>query len=550
MDAGREVDRLGLAVERREPVAQGGAGGGGKERAAVELEGVGLGFAADLALVRAEVRELVDVSAGFEADREAGRVVTQNKTRTQGRGDMDVAALVGPERHAEEVRGGEGEGPRGGNLTRSSRSPRSFLLGRALRARGGDRRTFDLQTFDLQPFDDVRGNRRGCGDGAVGGEGEYEREIGRFVLIDEEREETGGIERAEEVGEGRVRAARAGGERGGAEGEADGRAGRGRRFGGEAAGLGGEEDAVFLPPRVERAGRGEVAVLLDEAALVHRLHADEEARRAVARGEADHVAQRRGRRVARAAGEEFRDAARGGGAGGAAQKRERVPLRAGGVGMGPDFVDAGDGEGAEGKEGVAVAADGVGGVVLGVEVSGEEEAACVAPAADGVEVGAAEARAVEAGIGGPDVRRGAVRGAAGVEPALHVGAEGAARRGGVFLLQPGPGAEARGRFAAREVDAHVVAGLVGEDADDGAVGQPRREALRVDLVREREEAGGGGGLADVHPAARAEGALPVPAAAGAREDAALGVAPGVVFGGNASAAGAARAVELVVEPDL
>ena len=173
----------------------------------------------------------------------------------------------------------------------------------------------------------------------------------------------------------------------------------------------------------------------------------------------------------------------------------------------------------------------------------------VAPFADRVEVGGDEARAVEPSVGRPDLGLGAVLRAARVEPALHVGAEGAARRRLVVLLEAGPAAQARDGLAARERDAHRVAGLVREEAGHGAVGEPRREARGVDLVRELEEASRRAGLADVRPAARAGRALPGPPAAGRGEDAELRIAPGLVLRGDAAAARAARPVELVVEPD-
>ena len=174
----------------------------------------------------------------------------------------------------------------------------------------------------------------------------------------------------------------------------------------------------------------------------------------------------------------------------------------------------------------------------------EENTRLVAPGADLVEVAGAEAPPHQLRVDRPHLDGGVVR-----EEALDVGAEVAPGLGAVFVLHADPAAEVDAAVGLQD-DVGVVAGLVGEDAEDGLRGEVLREALLVDLVRHLDEEADRLRLADVHPALRRQDDFPAEAAAFLRVDRPLAVAEALVGGGDASLAGAARPVVLVVEPYL
>ena len=609
MDARREIQRLRLAVERVEVGPQDRTRPRGRERLAVQLEGIGLRRVAEDPLALRRLFETVHRTPRSR-HRIGERAVAQGEADApERRRDGQRANLVRIEVDPPHVplREGKREGRRlqAPDALRPDRRHRlarlqhedaarreakfrprplpfrhQHAVGRLLQverhrravvvvphdhvARDGARPLEDAQTGARAGVNPVHRRVRRREDRSAaflaeippGADREHERLVRRFVLLVELERHLARVERAqqcEERGRAPARVRRA---RGGLLRVADGGNARKRRLAREAgrARRLGEERAHLAGPALPFLDRRQVAVLLHKPPHVHHLHARHVVVDVVEGHQPEHLAHARGRHVARPEGEEFDESPAPSAPRRMLREGERQPLGTAGARARADLVHARQGLALEDVEGVAVAAAAARHAVLTDQVPREDDAHAVAPRPDLVEVGRAELAAHQLGVDLP--HGGGRRGGRALrvrrarrEPRLDVRAEGAPRRRPVVRLQAAPPTEAGDRTPL-EGHPRRMTGLVREDAPDRPVLEPPREALLVDLVRQLDEARDRLGFVDVHPALRRKELRPAVRAVRLAVDGVLGVAPGVVLAGDAAPARPARPVVLVVEPYL
>ena len=392
---------------------------------------------------------------------------------------------------------------------------------------------------------------------------EDERQIRGLALVDEAAGVLVDLEHPEESRDIRRLGARVCGARGGGVGIADGNFAFGDGLARPPSGgarLVRQHAGMALVPGIDRSRAGEIAVLLHEATFVHHVHAGDVVVDAVEGALPEQAAERSGRVVRGATGVEFDEAP-------VAAVQNRLagdvvghPFDGGaalvlGVVGGADFVHAGEGFAPQAEDRIAVAAGGPREMVLGDHVPREENTLPIAPRADAVEVGGAEAFPDQIGVDGPDIRRRTPLRGRGIRPAdlqppLDIRPERASRRGPVLGLETRVVAERNDRTPLFKGHGRGMPGLVCEDPQHSLVVEPLLQTAGVDFVRQFDEPVDRGRLVDIHPSTWREGRCPAIRAIRIAVDAKFPVAPRVVLVRNASLAGPARPIVLVVQPHL